>query len=370
MQFRILRTELLNALNKVSRAVSNKSPLPVLTGIKFELTEEALILTGSDSDISIETIISKNEDVLEITKPGSVVLTAHYISEIIRKIESEFIDIQMLDGTLTQIKGEHSEFNLNGIKAIDYPRIDLNRQGEHFTIDSLILKTLINQTVFATSDKENRPILTGVNFRADQGTLNCIATDSYRLARKTIEIDPKLQFNITIPAKSLVEISRIIEKVEDIDVYVSDRKILFALNQVMVQTRLIDGSFPDTSRLVPTEFAYDLRVDSHDVLGAIDRASLLASDGNNIVKLSLDPNHTIISSKSQAIGSVEEEIDSAFFKGEPLEISFSSKYVSDAIRAIGDNKIKILFTGSMQPFIIQSVEDESLLQLVLPVRTY
>mgnify|MGYP001857149061 FL=1 len=175
MQFRILRTELLNALNKVSRAVSNKSPLPVLTGIKFELTEEALTLTGSDSDISIETIISKNDDILEIVKPGSVVLTAHYISEIIRKIESEFIDIQMLDGTLTQIKGEHSEFNLNGIKAIDYPRIDLNRQGEHFKMDSLILKTIINQTVFATSDKENRPILTGVNFKADQGILRFLS---------------------------------------------------------------------------------------------------------------------------------------------------------------------------------------------------
>ena len=121
---------------------------------------------------------------------------------------------------------------------------------------------------------------------------------------------------------------------------------------------------------MPTEFAYDLRVDSHDLLGAIDRASLLASDGNNIVKLSLDPDHVIISSKSQAIGSVEEEIESAFFKGEPLEISFSSKYVSDAIRAIADSKIKILFTGSMQPFIIQSIDDESLLQLVLPVRTY
>ena len=218
MQFRILRTELLNALTKVSRAVSSKSPLPVLTGIKFNLTNDELILTGSDSDITIETRIEKNEKKLEIKESGAIVLNGHYISEIVRKIESEFIDIEIIDGTLTRIKGERSEFNLNGIKSIDYPKIDLTKRGENFKLDSLLLKTIINQTVFATTDKETRPILTGVNFRAIDGELSCIATDSYRLAKKVVRVDEGLRFNITIPAKSLNEISKIIEKVEDIDI--------------------------------------------------------------------------------------------------------------------------------------------------------
>lgn len=370
MQFRILRTELLNALTKVSRAVSSKSPLPVLTGIKFNLTNDELILTGSDSDITIETRIEKNEKKLEIKESGAIVLNGHYISEIVRKIESEFIDIEIIDGTLTRIKGERSEFNLNGIKSIDYPKIDLTKRGENFKLDSLILKTIINQTVFATTDKETRPILTGVNFRAIGGELSCIATDSYRLAKKIVQVDEGLRFNITIPAKSLNEISKIIEKVEDIDIYVSDRKILFALDNIVIQTRLIDGAFPDTSRLIPTDFSYDLCVDSKDILSAIDRASLLASDSNNIVKLTMNNENVMISSKSQEIGSVEEDLSSSFFQGEPLNISFSSKYVSEAIRAISQPKIKILFTGDMKPFIIKSDEDESLLQLVLPVRTY
>lgn len=370
MQFKILRTELLNALNKVSRAVSSKSPLPVLTGIKFNLTENELILTGSDSDITIETRIEKNEKKLQISQPGSVVLSGHYISEIIRKIESEYIDIEIIDGTLTRIKGNRSEFNLNGIKSIDYPKIDLTKRGEKFVLDSLVLKTIINQTVFATSDKETRPILTGVNFRAFEGQLSCIATDSYRLAKKVIPVDPELRFNITIPAKSLNEISKIIEKVEDIEIYVSDRKILFAMDNIIIQTRLIDGAFPDTSRLIPTEFDYDLRIDSKDLLSAIDRASLLTSDNNNIIKLSMTPDLVQITSNSQEVGSVEEELSSAFFIGNPLNISFSSKYVSDAVRAIAESKIKILFTGEMKPFIIKNEEDESLFQLVLPVRTY
>lgn len=370
MQFRILRTELLNALNKVSRAVSSKSPLPVLTGIKFLLTEDQLVLTGSDSDITIETTIEKNEKKLIISEPGSIVLSGHYISEIIRKIDSEYIDMEILDGTLTRIKGDRSEFNLNGIKSIDYPKIDLTKRGEHFTIDSLVLKTIINQTVFATSDKESRPILTGVNFRAFQGELSCIATDSYRLAKKIVPVEPELRFNITIPAKSLNEISKIIEKVEDIDVYVSDRKILFAMDNIIIQTRLIDGAYPDTSRLIPTEFSYQLNIDSRDLLNAIDRASLLSSDSSNIVKLSMSEDHVQMTSKSQEIGSVEEDLSSAKFSGTPFNISFSSKYVSDAVRAIGQSDIQILFTGEMRPFILKSENDESLFQLVLPVRTY
>lgn len=370
MQFRILRTELLSALNKVSRAVSSKSPLPILTGIKFNVTEEALILTGSDSDISIEVTIQKNEKVLDIIQTGSIVLSGHYILEIIRKLESEYIDIEIIDGTLTRIKSARSEFNLNGIRSIDYPKIDLTKHGDHFVLDSLVLKTIINQTVFATSDKETRPILTGLNIRAADGKLSCIATDSYRLAKKVIEIDPNLRFNITIPAKSLNEISKTIEKVEDIDIYVADRKILFTLDNVVILTRLIDGSFPDTSRLIPSEYQYTLTVDSRDILNSLDRASLLATESNNIVKLSMNPDQVQITSQSQEVGSVEEDLNSAFFVGDPLNISFSSKYVSDAIRSIAQPKIKIMFTGEMKPFIIISEDDPSLLQLVLPVRTY
>lgn len=370
MQFRILRTELLSALNKVSRAVSSKSPLPVLTGIKFNLTEDALILTGSDSDITIETTIEKNEKKLMIYQTGAVVLAGHYISEIIRKIDSEYIDIEIIDGTLTRIKGDRSEFNLNGIKAIDYPKIDLTCRGEHFTLDSLLLKTIITQTVFATSDKETRPILTGVNFRASNGELSCIATDSYRLAKKVINVDENLQFNITIPAKSLNEIAKIIEKVEDIDIYVSERKILFNMNGSVVQTRLIDGAFPDTSRLIPSTFDYELSVDSRDILSAIDRASLFATESSNIVKLTMNENQVQITSKSQELGSVEEDLHTSTFTGGQLNISFSAKYVTDAIRAIASSQIKIYFVGDMKPFIIKNDEDTSLTQLVLPVRTY
>lgn len=367
MNFKIKRVELLNALSKVSRAVSLKSPLPVLTGIKFELFDNYLVLTGSDSDITIQTSIHEN---IEIYEKGSVVLSSKYILEIIKKIDSEFVHIYIVDGTLTRIEGANSKFDLNGTPYTDYPRIDLNKTGINFQMKSQDLKQAIEQTSFATSEKETRPVLTGVNFKAKNHILECIATDSYRLAKRVLDIDSDVSFNIIIPKKSLIEISRIIEKDEIIDLYVSDRKVLFIFDAVLIQTRLIDGTFPDTSRLIPNSFDYSMSVDSVSLLNSIDRASLLSNEQTNIIKLSMNEDDVILSSYSQEIGSVEENLSRAFYKGEPLNISFSAKYLNDAIKSINGDKVRVLFTGEMKPFIIKDFEKEDIIQLVLPVRTY
>ena len=367
MDFKIKRIELLNALTKVSRAVSIKSPLPVLTGIKFDLKEDELILTGSDSDITIQTSIQDN---IEIIKPGSVVLSSRYILEIIKKIDSEEVHIFIVDGTLTRIEGANSRFDLNGTSYIDYPRIDLNKTGVNLQMKSTDLKEAIEQTSFATSEKETRPVLTGVNFKAKNHVLECIATDSYRLAKRILNIDSDISFNIIIPKKSLIEISRIIEKDELIDLYVSDRKVLFVFDHVLIQTRLIDGTFPDTSRLIPDSFDYSMSIDSTSLLNSIDRASLLTNEQTNIVKLTMNQDTVILSSFSQEIGSVEENLSRAFYKGEPLKISFSARYLTDAIKSINGQKVRVLFTGEMKPFIIKDFEREDIIQLVLPVRTY
>lgn len=367
MNFKIKRLELLNALTKVSRAVSIKSPLPVLTGIKFDLKEDELILTGSDSDITIQTSIQDHIDIIET---GSVVLSSKYILEIIKKIDSEDVHIFIVDGTLTRIEGANSRFDLNGTSYIDYPRIDLNKTGVNLQMKSIDLKEAIEQTSFATSEKETRPVLTGVNFKAKDHVLECIATDSYRLAKRILNIDSDISFNIIIPKKSLIEISRIIEKDELIDLYVSDRKVLFVFNHVLIQTRLIDGTFPDTSRLIPDSFDYSMSIDSTSLLNSIDRASLLTNEQTNIVKLTMNQDTVILSSFSQEIGSVEENLSRAFYKGEPLKISFSARYLTDAIKSINGQKVRVLFTGEMKPFIIKDFEREDIIQLVLPVRTY
>lgn len=319
MNFKIKRIKLLNALSKTTKAVSIRSPLPVLTGIKFDLHDDCLILTGSDSDITIQTKIIKDED-LTIYETGGVVLNSRYILDIVRKIDSEYINIQILDGALTRISSPTSKFDLNGTDILDYPRIDLSKNGIKIDINSLVLKNIISQTKFAASVKNIKPILTGINFKATNNQLECTATDSYRLAKKVVSLNEDVTFNITIPQKSLDEISKIIEKDEIIEMYVSDRKVLYVFDNNIIQTRLIDGSFPDTNRLIPNSFDYELNIDTHYLLNAIDRVSLLTNEQNNIIKLDMDDNQVLLSSYMQEIGSVEEILDKAFYKGE------SSKY--------------------------------------------
>ena len=354
MNFKIKRLKLLNALAKATKAVSIRSPLPVLTGIKFDLQDDCLILTGSDSDITIQTKIEKDED-LTIYQTGGVVLNSRYILDIVRKIDSDEIKIEILDGALTRISGATSKFDLNGTDVLDYPRIDLSKTGTKVLLNALSLKDIISQTKFAASDKEHKPILTGINFKAGNRQLECTATDSYRLAKKIVSLD---------------EISKIIERDEMIEMYVSDRKVLYVFDNNIIQTRLIDGTFPDTNRLIPDAFDYELDLDAHYLLNAIDRVSLLTNEQNNIIKLDMSDEKVVLSSYMQEIGSVEEILDKSFYKGTPISISFSSKYATDAIRAFNEPKIKILFTGEMKPFIIKDFEKDDVIQLVLPVRTF
>ena len=237
MNFKIKRIKLLNALSKTTKAVSIRSPLPVLTGIKFDLHDDCLILTGSDSDITIQTKIIKDED-LTIYETGGVVLNSRYILDIVRKIDSEYINIQILDGALTRISSPTSKFDLNGTDILDYPRIDLSKNGIKIDINSLVLKNIISQTKFAASDKEHKTILTGINFKATNNQLECTATDSYRLAKKVVSLNEDVTFNITIPQKSLDEISKIIEKDEIIEMYVSDRKVLYVFDNNILGIRV------------------------------------------------------------------------------------------------------------------------------------
>lgn len=372
MNFKVARYQLLNSLQKVARAVSAKTPLPALTGIRFEIKNDKLYLLGSDADITIETIIenNENENILTVYEEGSVVITAKYILEIVRKIDSDYIEFELLDGALTRISGNSSEFKINGIKINEYPNIDLSKPEKYFSIDASLLKNVISQTIFATSDKETRPVLTGVNFKCSGGLVECVATDSYRLAKKSFNIDHELNFNITVPAKSLNEVSKIIDKDSNIDIYVSGKKIQFIFENTIIQTRLIDGLFPDTSKLIPTIFNTTLKVDTREILNSIDRASLMTTEVNHIIKLNMYPNAVELSSRSQEVGSVKEKLMETELNGNNLEISFSGKYVSEALRAINSTEVIISFSGEMKPFIIKNTKDDSVVQLVLPVRTF
>lgn len=371
MNFKISKTVFYNALLIASRAISNFSPLPAFSGIKIEAKSDCLVLIGSDSDISIKTLIHTNEeDSLKIGETGSIVIEAKYILEIIRKMNSDQIEFEMIENASAKIISETSEFKINGMRANEYPNIDFTCPAMKFEMKSEVLKEIISQTTFATSKSEIRPVLTGVNFECKNNQLNCVATDSYRLAKKRVELEESLDFNITIPARNLTEVMKTLDLDETVKISVSDKKAQFVIANTLIQTRLIDGAYPETDRLIPVSFAYELEIDSADITSAIDRASFIKNDGVSVIKLSLDEKECLLSSRAQEVGSSKESLKSGVFRGEHLDISFNGLYVFDALKVINKGKVRFSFSGEMKPFIVQSVDDNSILQLILPLRTY
>lgn len=378
MKFEVMRDSLLEGLSDVIKAVSSKTTVPILTGLKLEVTNKGLYITGSDSDITIQTFIpvEKNgEQVINITEPGSIVLQARVFNEIVRKLPTNDVEIEVTNQFQTHIRSGKSEFNLIGLDASEYPLLPQIEEERQFHIPSDLLKSIIKETVFAVSTSESRPVLTGVNWQVKEGELHCVATDSHRLAkRKTVIKDlPEEEYSIVIPGKSLNELNKILEETSsEVAIVMTQQQVLFKTADVLFYSRLLEGNYPDTSRLIPSESKTTILVNSKSLLQAIDRASLLArEERNNVVRFSTLGNGFVeVSSNSPEIGNVEEQIQAEEIDGEELKISFSAKYMMDALKAIDGQDVKILFTGAMRPFILKSVHDESILQLILPVRTY
>lgn len=374
MKLKINRIELLNSLNKVSKAVNNKTPLLALTGIKFTLTEQQLELIGSDSDLSIRCVIEKeknNQQIIEIEEIGSIVINEKIICEIIRKVESEMVEISVIDN-LAKIKSDKSIFSVNCIPAIDYPSIAFNdiANGQTFSMDALELKNLFDQTLFATSDKESRPVLTGLNFKCNSNILEVVGTDTYRLTKKVIHLQDNLEFNVTIPKNALDNVNKIVENGQTVKINVSEKKVSFDVGDCIINTRVISGTYPDTSRLIPTEFSQTLNISTKELVGAVDRASILLTEKNNVVKLNMDVEEVFVSSKSMEVGYVVEKLNEYSYEGEKLTISFSAKFLLDAIKALSSEEISLQFTGDMKPIIIKSKTNPDLTELILPVRSY
>lgn len=377
MKFEIVRDELLDALNDVMKAISSKVAIPILTGIKIEINQRGMTMTGSDSDITICTFIPLERDgkeLIKVEEKGSIVLQAKVFSDIIRKLPTNEVKINVTDGLQTLIRSGKSEFKLIASNPDEYPVLPEVKDEHSFSLQADLMKSIIRETVFAVSQIETRPILTGVHWTVEDGRLSCVATDSHRLARRlaTPADMPTLPFSFVIPGKSLQELNKILPDTNDpVEIIIAEQQVLFKTAHVLFYSRLLEGNYPDTSRLIPTESKTSVVVNGRSLLQSIDRASLLAKDDrNNIVRFSTEDKMIEISSNSPEIGKVEELVEAIKIDGEELKISFSAKYMMDALRAIDGQDIEIQFTGAMRPFILKSVDDDSILQLILPVRTY
>jgi DNA polymerase-3 subunit beta len=373
MNFSINKDTLLNSLITAQKALSNKTPNPALQGIKLDVLEDHLIITTSNSDIAIKLTVK--DPSLQIQSQGSVLIPGKYFIEIIRKLDGLKVVLSQVADNMLRIEADRSDITLNMMDIDDYPELEFTEKVKSIKINVRTLKTIIRQTAFATSSIENRPILTGVNFKISGNKLKAIATDSYRLSQKEIELTETYEtLNIIIPGRSLEELIKVLENNnETVEMHFDRSKILFKYRNLLFQSRLLEGNYPETSKLVPTDFPIVIKFNKENLSTAIERASLLSNrDGNNsIVKLALRQDNIVeISSNSPEIGKVLEEVYPVDqIEGSPIKIAFSSKYILEALKVFNSSEVTINFTGEIRPFILKGEYDENMIQLILPVRT-
>jgi DNA polymerase-3 subunit beta len=378
MKFTILKDHLNESISHVSKAISNRTTIPILTGIKIDADANGVTLTASDTDISIQSFTPLeigDVNIIQIVQPGSVVLPAKFFIEIIRKLPTQFIEMEVKDRFQTTIRSGSSEIQIMGLDPEEYPLLPQIEESKMIQMPSDILKTMIKQTSFAVSTNESTPILTGVLWNVNGNELKFIACDRHRLATREITNDNiALQnfHNIVISGRTLNELNKILPDQNSlIDIVISNNQVLFKIHSILFYTRILDGTYPDTSKLIPQSFQTQMVVPTKELADAIDRAYLLSrEDKTNIVKLVMNEDQSIeISSSSSELGKVTEQINLRQISGDLLRISFNSKYMLDALKVIDSEYIQMGFTGAMQPIIIKPEDEARILQLILPYRT-
>ncbi len=377
MNLTIDREILLENLNVILRGLPAKSPMPILTGIKLEATDTDLYMTSSNTDISVEVLISDAS--LKIEAPGKTVVPGKFFIDIIRKINSKKVSLYLIDDKILVIKADRGEYKLHIMDVMDYPNIDFVCLENPLTLEAPLLKNIIKETVFATAASEKKPILTGVNFKLSEGKLIATSTDSFRLSQKIISIDDYNDFNITIPNKSLDELLKALDQYEEqLNLYFSNNKLLVKYKNVLFQTRLLDGNYPDTSKLIPHSFPIVIKFNKDELVSAVERVSLLSPRDKekdkeitySIIKLSIKKDRIIeISTTNATIGDAKEEIIPTDIEAtNPIVIGFSSRYLLEALKSFISTEISMNLSGEIRPFVLRGDSDANLTQLILPVR--
>ena len=376
INFSINKTLFLQALNTTKRAISSKNAIPILSTIKIDITPEGVALSGSNGQISIENFISiKDENAgLLVTSPGSILLEATFFINVVSSLPDVTLDFKEIEQKQVLLTSGKSEITLKGKDADQYPRIQEIAASNPLVLETKLLKQLINETAFAASVQESRPILTGVHFvLSDNKELKTVATDSHRMSQKVITLDKNGDnFDVVIPSRSLREFTSVFsDDIETVEVFFANNQILFRSEHISFYTRLLEGNYPDTDRLIPTEFNTEATFNVANLRFAMERARLLSNaTQNGTVKLEFK--NGVVSSHvhSPEVGRVNEEIDTSAVSGEDLSISFNPTYLIEALKAIDSEQVVIRFISSVRPFTLVPEENEQgFIQLITPVRT-
>ncbi len=355
--------QLSEAIQTVQRAVATKSNLQSVEGILFSATFDTLTLTGYDFEMGIKTSIP-----CEVEIDGNVVLSANLLSNIVRKVSSDEIDINCDNNFNCKIKSGITEYNIKGIDPSDYPDFPTPSEENSISIKNSLLSSMIDYVIYAVSNDDKRPAHTGVLMKLEGNKLSMVALDGYRLAICEREVDFEGDFYMIIPAKAMMEVRKIVgDKEGEIVIYSNKRYVIFNAENYIVLSRLLEGEFLDYKKAIPQNFVSTATANTKDLIEAVERVSLIITERlKNPLKVSVAQDLFKIKCSTE-LGNVYDELEIEK-TGEDIEIGFNNKYILDALKASRKEEVVFEFSGPLSPCKIVPKEDNDFIYLVLPVR--
>lgn len=366
MKFICEQSELQKALVTVSKAVTQKTTIPILKGILLNLEGNFLTLSASDLDISIEKKIE-----IKGLEDGTCVVPSRLFIDIIRKLPDEVVEFSLIELNQLLIKTSKTEFNITTFSGDEFPKITQHEnENNFFTMDKNIFKDMVRKTSFAASLEDTKGLIVGILIEREKDSFNMIALDGFRMAVVREKISNEKEENIIIPAKLMDEMSRIIadeDPKEDVKFYIDTKKSLVSFDKTKVVLRLLEGEFIKYKDILPKDIKIKIKVSKRNLQEAIERAALFSREGrNNLIKFTISDTLLVITSKSEE-GHLREETEIEKI-GEDLEIGFNHKYILDVLKVVDDEELIMEFNTPTSPMIIKREKDDYYEYLVLPVR--
>lgn len=362
--------QLMADLSKAYRSVAKHSTIPILTGFHLQFDGESLTITGSDTE---HTIRITEENNCKSTQTCVIVVPARIFLDIVRKLPKGEIQLVIGDGEVTISAGK-STFELKTMAADEYPSFSLEDSGVRVEIPASELAKGL-RLEYACSVTATRPVLQGIHVFSNEKEITFVATDSHRLASMKVHLDQELVLpKMIVPASAAQELVKLIEDANDkVTLYCSENSLRLIYKQVTFISRLISGTFPDTSRVVPTQFVASFVANREELTKVLERVSIVSKEGQaNLCRLQLLPSDMpslLISAQQEGLGKVQEEVFISRLEGEVLKMNFSTKYLLDALRHMKAKEVMFSTPGGNSPMIIRPAGEEQEFALILPVRS-
>jgi DNA polymerase-3 subunit beta len=360
---------LAQSLSLVSRAVSPRSTLPILSNVLLETANDGLHLTATNLDLTIAATVAAT-----VESEGRITVPARLLSDYVGSLVDAPCTLELDSGTqvLRLSCGIHRT-NIHGIDAVEFPPLPARDAETAVEVAAPILEAAVEQTAVAASSDEARPVLTGVKLELEDGRLTLAATDGHRLAVRTVQVEPGGEapsLSVIIPARHLAEVARAVTAARPtVGITVSPQRnqIFFSMRDVEISSRLIEGTYPNYAQVIPAESTTTVTLPSASLLRETRTASVLAKDAANVVRFSAAGDTLTLSSQTAEVGDDEAPLN-AQVSGNDVQIAFNARYVLDALAVIDAEEVRLGFNGPLSPGVIRPVGREDYLYIVMPVR--